>query len=541
MSSNPISGRAVPVDNRRSQVRRKLDALAYVDLGAGNGGVVVDLSEGGLNCQAVGPVTPGETCNLKFCLPGMRKPIIAVGKVIWSNSSKRGGGLQFLNLDDSVRQQLKTFVLALPADPIEEAPKSETPSAPHPISPSNSTSSVAPSATSEPETPKRPLTLAPPRYPSRPSEATAVSGGTTAPVRAITRLTPNNERRWYSPEPRQNASAPSSTSVAPGSHEAHGESRPRAREYGRHYFPASRHRKSRTPRAKTLGSRLPAANLRVVSFLILAGCAGLVALSMVIWKPSGISVSAGQGNAGDSFQVEVSDLNNRHFTLSNQNDDASVNQPQNQRTEPQGSASPQREESRSVRTLTSGRRLPSSESAQNGTDLQRQTPAATARAPRASPDDAQVTSATPPSPSAVTRREVGSGAPDTPSSSSSKIGDSQDQSRQFGKEPSRLVTQASDAAAGPGAGGSGTILLGLAGYSTSEGFKITSVLQDSPAEGIYLKAGDVISNIDGRPVHDNRDIESAISSNSTGSLTVTCRIHTAILGTVVSNRQIKLR
>jgi membrane-associated protease RseP (regulator of RpoE activity) len=84
-------------------------------------------------------------------------------------------------------------------------------------------------------------------------------------------------------------------------------------------------------------------------------------------------------------------------------------------------------------------------------------------------------------------------------------------------------------------------LLGVSGYATEAGFKITSVRAGSPAAKIFLKPEDVVSQIDGREVHSSRDIEAAIAASASGTIKVSCLIHTAVLGMMPSEREVKVR
>jgi S1-C subfamily serine protease len=84
-------------------------------------------------------------------------------------------------------------------------------------------------------------------------------------------------------------------------------------------------------------------------------------------------------------------------------------------------------------------------------------------------------------------------------------------------------------------------LLGVSGYATDAGFKITSVQAGTPAAQIYLNPGDIISNIDGREVHSSRDIESAIAASTSGTIKVSCLIQTTAVGMVHVEREVKVR
>ena len=111
MSSTPIRAAQAPrITERRAHLRRRLDQLAYVGFGPDSGGVLLDISEGGLRCQIVGAVVEGDRCHLKFALPGHPSAIESDGQVVWSNKSRQGGGVRLLDLDDYVRQQLQQWI-----------------------------------------------------------------------------------------------------------------------------------------------------------------------------------------------------------------------------------------------------------------------------------------------------------------------------------------------------------------------------------------------------------------------------------------------
>jgi TonB family protein len=98
-------------DNRRHHQRRRLDRLAYVDFGPDNGGMLIDVSEGGLSFQGVGPVGRGQPLQLRFTLPGINsKPIEATAELVWTNSTGKGGGLQFLEISDEARVRLQEWI-----------------------------------------------------------------------------------------------------------------------------------------------------------------------------------------------------------------------------------------------------------------------------------------------------------------------------------------------------------------------------------------------------------------------------------------------
>ena len=111
VSSVPIcSAQAPRTTERRAHPRRRLEQLAYIGLGPDSGGVLLDISEGGLRFQIVGAVVEGNRCHLKFALPGRRSAIETDGQVVWSNRSKQGGGVRLLGLGEDARRQLQQWL-----------------------------------------------------------------------------------------------------------------------------------------------------------------------------------------------------------------------------------------------------------------------------------------------------------------------------------------------------------------------------------------------------------------------------------------------
>ena len=112
MASTPLKTPEFRENERRHSPRRRLSRLAYVDFGPENGGILVDVSEGGLHCQVVSALMQGQPSQVKFVLPGMSTAIEAMGKVAWCNATKRGGGLQFVKMGDDARRQLREWILS---------------------------------------------------------------------------------------------------------------------------------------------------------------------------------------------------------------------------------------------------------------------------------------------------------------------------------------------------------------------------------------------------------------------------------------------
>ena len=91
---------------RRVHARRRMEGLAYVDLGPDNGAILIDLGEGGLSFHSVAPVTLDQAVLLKFKLPGSADFIESYAEVAWLNETGKGGGLRFVELRSELREQI---------------------------------------------------------------------------------------------------------------------------------------------------------------------------------------------------------------------------------------------------------------------------------------------------------------------------------------------------------------------------------------------------------------------------------------------------
>jgi hypothetical protein len=111
MSSTSLIAEQPPQsENRRLHPRHNLERLAYVELGPDNGGILTDASEGGLSFQGVQPLGEGQFLHFKFILPAMRDFVEGTGQTVWLNSSRKGGGLRFVDLSERAQQLVKEWI-----------------------------------------------------------------------------------------------------------------------------------------------------------------------------------------------------------------------------------------------------------------------------------------------------------------------------------------------------------------------------------------------------------------------------------------------
>lgn len=94
---------------RRISARCILYSPEYLDMGADNGGVVVDLSEGGLRFQAVGRVEAESDLSLSFSL-GTGYRIDVLGRIAWISPRGNSGGIAFKNLSSDSRSLIREWL-----------------------------------------------------------------------------------------------------------------------------------------------------------------------------------------------------------------------------------------------------------------------------------------------------------------------------------------------------------------------------------------------------------------------------------------------
>src|ERR1700739_1306215 len=89
--------------DRGEAPRTKLVEIAYIGMGPENGGLVLDVSDGGLSFHAVAPVRQDETIHFLLSLRGHSR-IEGVGEVVWTNEMKKVCGLRFTSLAAGARE-----------------------------------------------------------------------------------------------------------------------------------------------------------------------------------------------------------------------------------------------------------------------------------------------------------------------------------------------------------------------------------------------------------------------------------------------------
>ncbi|HXW54712.1 MAG TPA: TonB family protein [Candidatus Cybelea sp.] len=104
----------------RAYPRAGVHSLAYIELGDGNAGIVLNISETGLAVQTIQILSRDQFSQMTFRLPKTDEPIEASGKVVWQIRAKKQAGIEFVGLPDATRAAIKNW-MAEQLRPLETA------------------------------------------------------------------------------------------------------------------------------------------------------------------------------------------------------------------------------------------------------------------------------------------------------------------------------------------------------------------------------------------------------------------------------------
>ena len=93
---------------RRHSARIALKNLAYVNLEPDNGGILIDVSEGGICFRSAVPVPPSSTVRFSFSLDHQR--IEARGRLAWSDATRKRGGLKFTSVSPDAQKAISDWI-----------------------------------------------------------------------------------------------------------------------------------------------------------------------------------------------------------------------------------------------------------------------------------------------------------------------------------------------------------------------------------------------------------------------------------------------
>jgi TonB family protein len=100
----------LPASERRTHLRQRVRTLAYVELDEGNGGIVLNVSEGGLSVQAVTRVREESLSRMRFQLSQSNDWLETGARVAWTSESGKVAGLQFTNPREDTRSRIREWL-----------------------------------------------------------------------------------------------------------------------------------------------------------------------------------------------------------------------------------------------------------------------------------------------------------------------------------------------------------------------------------------------------------------------------------------------
>ena len=117
--SELISPSALPqsvrTQERRKTVRAAPNGLIYISFDQDdNGGIVLNVSEGGLSFSAVAPMK--QTGKIRVWFSADSHKIEADCEVAWTDETQRTGGLRFNGLAPAAREQIRNWTKAVGVD-----------------------------------------------------------------------------------------------------------------------------------------------------------------------------------------------------------------------------------------------------------------------------------------------------------------------------------------------------------------------------------------------------------------------------------------
>jgi len=94
---------------RRHAQRNRPEQLVYVDLGPFNGGIMLNVSEGGFRVCAVSPLRPNEKIHFAFAVDKTRR-LEGTGQLEWTEENGKVAGLQFTDVSEEFRREIRQWL-----------------------------------------------------------------------------------------------------------------------------------------------------------------------------------------------------------------------------------------------------------------------------------------------------------------------------------------------------------------------------------------------------------------------------------------------
>src|SRR6266550_1090907 len=113
--------RNVPCKVHRVRLSTRIIPLGYIQLGEGNGGIALNVSEGGLAITAAMILLDDHLPSIRLQFPDVGHWVEVRGQIAWKSGSKREAGIRFVGLTEEARLHLKNWISSPTySDPIQK-------------------------------------------------------------------------------------------------------------------------------------------------------------------------------------------------------------------------------------------------------------------------------------------------------------------------------------------------------------------------------------------------------------------------------------
>src|SRR6202030_2786282 len=104
----PPKGPLTP--ERRESPRHPVRPTEYIEIGDSNGGIILDISEGGMAVVSAHALVGNQTLLFRFRLPRSLEIIEAFGEINWIGETKKRAGVRFVELPAAGREQIQKWI-----------------------------------------------------------------------------------------------------------------------------------------------------------------------------------------------------------------------------------------------------------------------------------------------------------------------------------------------------------------------------------------------------------------------------------------------
>src|SRR6202795_3319597 len=95
---------------RRQNPRHPVRPTEYIEIGDNNGGIILDISEGGMAVASAQALVGNQTLLFRFQLPRSQETIETSGQINWIGETKKRAGVRFVDLPLAAREQIQKWI-----------------------------------------------------------------------------------------------------------------------------------------------------------------------------------------------------------------------------------------------------------------------------------------------------------------------------------------------------------------------------------------------------------------------------------------------